>query len=225
MLIGLIVALGLTTLTMFRVSPKGLTYRQQETWISYSQVFVTQTGFPWGRLGVTDAGVTKPQPGDLSSQVADPGRLTSLAVIYSHLVTTDGVRSLMAPDHPPVGSLEAAPVLDAASGNEPLPIISIAAHSDSAKDAKRLAGAATKALVAYVERQQTRNAIPDKDRVDLVNVVRPDHAALEKGRSKAMPMIVFIVVMMATFALALVCENLRPRRAMPASSPSARTAA
>jgi hypothetical protein len=222
---GAVLGALLAFLAVARVNSHGVSWRQQPEYLSYSQVFVTQRGFPWGRLGVTDQSVTGATlPSGQSSQVADPGRLTSLAVVYSELVTSDAVRREMHKFKPPVGKLEAAPVLDV-TGHDPLPIVSIAGFSDTPQRAMKLAGSAAQGLVDYVAKQQRQNGIPVKDRVDLSIVVKADHAQLEQGRSIAMPAIVFLAVLGAAAALALVLENARPRSAEEAAPTAARHAA
>jgi hypothetical protein len=208
------VALVLAILTAARIGSSGISWRKQPNYVSYSQILVTQHGFPWGRLGVTtqpgsSAAAASAAKGS-SDQVADPGRLTSLAIIYSQLVTSDVIHRAMQRYHPPLGQLEAAPLLDS-TGQDALPIVSIAGFSNSAKHAEQLAGAAQKALVGYVIAQQDANAIPPKDRADLSVIVHADHAKLVKGRSITMSLLVFIAVVGATIAFAFALENARRR--------------
>jgi hypothetical protein len=214
--IGLIVALGLTFLSVVRVGPHGLAYRQQQKWLSYSQLFVTQAGFPWGLLGIGNGSA----PADSSVAQSDPGfadaaRLTSLAVVYSQLATTDPVRRIMQRLGAPIGQTEVAPLLD--RNANPLPIMSIAGHSDTPRHADKLAAIQATALVRYVRNQQVANGIPDHDRVQLALVQQAAHAQLEKGRSKTLPLIIFLTLMAATCALAIVLDNARPQvqRARP----------
>lgn len=199
MIVGVVVALLLALLDVVRLGPHGVGYRRGETWVSYSHVFVTQQGFPWGRLGFS---------GGASNPVADPSRLVGLASVYSALVTSDAVRATMAPLHPPVGTLQAATLLDPSNTQSALPIVSIAAFSGTKQHAMRLARVATRALIGYVDTQQAASGIPARDRVELQVVMHADHAALFKGRSLAMPILVFVAVLLAAVGLAFGLENL-----------------
>ena len=212
--LGVVIGLGLAFLSIVRVSPDGLRYRQSEEWLSYARLFVTQKGFPWGRLGV-EANTTAQAPAadDTRPQFADPGRLTSIAIIYSNLADSDPVRRLMLRGGPLYGKVQTAPVLDP-QNNEPLPLISIAAFSDTPAHAVELARRQANALVRYVEAQQQANGIPESDRVALVQVKKPGTGGdprLAKGRPMTLPIVSFLTVMVAFFGLVFVLENLRPR--------------
>jgi hypothetical protein len=218
LLTGLLIGSCLAFLSVARVSSKGLEYRQSEEWLSYGRLFVTQKGFPWGRLGVESSPTTLTAPS--SPQVADPGRLTSIAIIYSNLADSDPVRRLMLSGGPLYGKVQAAPVLDP-QNNQPLPLISIAAFSDTPAHAVELAQRQTSALVRYVQRQQAANGIPTSDRVSLVLVKRPGTGAdprLAKGRPMTLALVSFLTVMVGFCGLAFVLENLRPRASAVAGS-------
>ena len=194
-----VLAILLAFISFVRVDPLGhpvFKYRKAQQYVSYSTLFVTQHGFPWGQLNAPAS--------------ADPGRLTSLAIIYSQLATTDPVKRLLAAGGPVNGSVQVAPVLDQ-TNQEPLPLISIAAFAHSPSGAISLARRQTSALLTYIHRQQQSSATASDNRVD-VNVVRvAQYAALYKGRSLKLPLVVFFTVMIAVCSLAFVLENLRPR--------------
>jgi hypothetical protein len=218
LLTGLVLGFCLAFLSVARVSAKGIEYRQSEEWLSYARLFVTQQGFPWGRLGVEAAPTTLTTPS--SPQVADPGRLTSIAIIYSNLADSDPVRRLMLKGGPLHGKVQAAPVLDP-QNNEPLPLISIAAFSDTPAHAVELAQRQTSALVEYIRRQQIVNGIPTSDRVSLVVVKKPGTGTdprLAKGRPMTLALVSVLTVMVGFCGLAFVLENLRPRAGAVAGS-------
>lgn len=196
---GAIIAILLAFVSFVRVDPLGhpvFKYRKAQQYVSYSTLFVTQPGFPWGQLNAPAS--------------ANPERFTSLAIVYSQLATTDPVKRLLLATGPVNGSVQVAPVLDQ-TNQEPLPLISIAAFANSPSGAISLARRQTSALLTYIRRQQERSATASDNRVD-VNVVRvAQYAALFKGRSLKLPLVVFFTVMIAICALAFVLENLRPR--------------
>lgn len=222
--IGLALAVVLAGLTLFRVGPHGLTYRRQETYLSYARLLVTQQGFPWGRLGVAPAaapGVALDRRAD-PVPFADPGRLASLAQIYSNLADSDAVHALMQRFGAPPGTTEAAPLLDTRA--DALPVISIAAHASTPRRAMALAAAESKALTRFIVAEQAANGIAPTDRVKLAQIMAPGHAALEKGRSLALPVVVFVAVLLGAFGLAFLLENLWPLEVaggMPVADPPA----
>lgn len=196
---GLCAAALFAFLAVVRVSPGSgafLQYRKGEQYVSYATLFVTQPGFPWGQLD--------------APQSADPARFTSLAIVYSQLATTDPVRRLLLAGGPIRGSVQVAPVLDQ-TNQEPLPLISIAAFSDSASGAIELAKRQTAALIRFIRNQQQTNAIRSENRVDVSLVRKAQYAQLVKGRSMALPVVIFLTVLLAFCALAFVLENMRPR--------------
>jgi hypothetical protein len=209
--IGLCVAALFALISVVRIGGKPfIKYRKAEQYISYATLFVTQPGFPWGQLE--------------APQSADPGRFTSLAVVYSQLATTDPVRRRLLATGPVQGTVQVAAVLDQ-TNQEPLPLISIAAFSDSKQGAIDLARRETAALVGYIKNQQQTNAIDAGNRVD-VNVVRKaQFAQLVKGRSLALPVVIFLTVLLVFCALAFILENMRPRiRAVQATVPQQQSA-
>ena len=159
-LIGLLVAVALTFLSIFRVdSHRHLSARKSTQYVSYATVLVTQPGFPSGRLGLEpmvaaasataqtggktpQAAGTTPQatgttPQTSQGQLADLSRLTSLAILYSHLATSDPVRAIMLHHGPMNGTIQAAALPATQNGNEALPIVSIAAITDSKRQRDR----------------------------------------------------------------------------------------
>jgi hypothetical protein len=194
---GVAAAIVLAFFAAVRVRGNGLEYRSQEKWVSYSRVFVTETGFPWGAVRATSA---------------DPARFASLAILYANLADSDAVHRLAfgAPS-PSGGQVEIAPVLASQNTNDALPLISIAGISTSKRHAVALAAAETKGLLAYVGRQQNANDIASENRVVLQVVKQPTTASLLARRSQTLPIVVFLTVLIAVCALLFVLENLRPR--------------
>jgi len=245
-LVGFLLAVGLTFLSMFKVdSHRNVTYRAKEQWVSYATLFVTQKGFPWGRLPVDSTGAsttaapaaaagaglaTRSTAAAASSTSSTPqqapapdlGRLASLAVLYANLASGDAVRAIMLEKGPIVGRTESAPVSLTPGSNDVLPLISIAAISPTPAAAEELANREAAALQTYLKQQQKLEGTPPTDRVVLQLVSRADSAKVFATRSKTLPVVLFLTVIMATLGLTLVLENLRPRpRPAPAQAPPA----
>ena len=89
---GLLLAVTLFILSMVRVSPNGLEYRDEELWQNASTLFITQQGFPEGRALFPPA--EEPTTGKKANiyPYADIGRFTSLVDLYSQLANSDPVK-------------------------------------------------------------------------------------------------------------------------------------
>jgi hypothetical protein len=198
--IGILAGIFLATLSVARISPSSpyLTYRKPQTFVSFSRLLVTQTGMPWARLGTGTAAS------------ADPSRFTGLAVVWSQLATSDEVHRILLRGGPLNGTVDAGAVLDA-NTQEPLPLISIAAFSATPQAAVSLAQRETRALLTFLDRQQRQNKIAAADRVTLQPVAKPVAAKLYKARSNTLPIVIFLLMTIASIAFAFVLENLRPR--------------
>jgi hypothetical protein len=218
---GLIVAVALAALSFVRVSFAGgvlapkVTYREQEQWVSYSTLFVTQPGFPWGysiiRQPDTPEQVTA-RAKDLAPEFADPNRFASLAVLYSYLATSDPVRTIIRRDGPLRGKIQATPVVNLESGyGVTLPLIRISGISTTPPLARRLNQRATDAFRQFLADQQQASHIPRDNRVLVTVVKRAETPVLFQGRSVTLPAVVFMAVAIAVAGLALLLENLRPR--------------
>ncbi len=195
-LVGLLLACTLAFLTVFKVSPQGLQYRQQETWGDTARVLVTTK---------TDG--------------QDP---TSLAQIYATLATSDQVTRAAILRHRIPGILQA----DFGYINRTstvLPTVSVTAISASPRRAATLANDAVDALRLFVARQQADAGISPDQQATLktLNTAIPYTALVVSPRSKTPPVIVFVLVMAATIGLAFLLENVRPRtRKLPLEAES-----
>jgi len=205
--VGFLVAVALSVLSYVRVSTSGkISYRDPETWVSYETVSVTQPGFTEGRLYETGA---------------QPSRLTLLATLYSKYIDADGVQHRIWPGGAHGESVEAAPVLTApGSSQSALPLISIAAFSATPRSAQDLADRTSQALTAYIAQRQSNARVPDSQRVELQPVKRAlsNPPVLWQGRSKALPIVIFLTVMIAALGLAFILENLNPQIAVVTDS-------
>lgn len=199
---GLLLAVLAAFFAMVRISPGGetpLSLRGEKEYASYTTLFVTQSGFPWGRLaeGNTD-------------DVENAGRLASLATLYSKLADSDPVNELNKRELPATGwSIESAPILDGAGLSSPLPLVRIAALATSAELAEKTAATATASLQSFVTARQDANDIPETDRVVLQLIKGPEAAVLLQGRSFTPPIIAFLLIAMVTLALPFLLDNIR----------------
>jgi hypothetical protein len=210
-LAGLVLALCLAFLSYAKPTQHGLAYRQHEQWQSQAVILVTQARFPEGR-STQEYLPADPAKGLPAVPVGDTARLASLAVLYSEFANSDRVRQLVRDQGPVDGSIVASAYVPAtAPQGTLLPLISIAATSDSPKHAVALAGRGSEAFIEFIRDQQAAAEIPKEQRVLLQVLTRPEEATLLAGRKKTVPIIVFLTVMIAAVGLAFILENLRPR--------------
>jgi hypothetical protein len=215
--VGFVLALGLTVLTVARVSFKNgrpaVSYRQQETWQSTTRIFVTQGGNPLVRAVSTKVIPIGPQTNGTSNYVpvqSDPTRFASWAALYANLATSDDVRRFMVRKGPLPGAVQANTEQVPGLGT-PLPFLSLSGVATTPEAALVTARRATEALISYVKKQQDELKLPADQRVVLQVLNRPSGAALATARSKTRPVVVFLAAMMAVIGLVFVLENLRPR--------------
>jgi hypothetical protein len=212
--IGLALAVALAVLSLVRVSFAGglkLTYRGHETWMSQARVFVTRPGFEWGSSITGTGGEGPGNPTKINAQVSQETRLASLASLYASFATSDPVMALIERSGKIDGKIDAAPL--PATQNNPyalLPLIGIVGNADTPGASKKLAERASRALVQYIHDEQVRNRVPAAQRIKLTVINRASDTQRVSGRPKALPLLVFILVLVATVAIAFLRENLSP---------------
>jgi hypothetical protein len=206
---GILLATALAFLSYYQVSFAGgikLTPRESETWSSQSTLFVTQEGFPWGRTYLESKITIE---GAAPTALGDPGRFQGLAVLYAELANSDEVHARMMRGGPIEGTLEAVPVVPPVE-SPPLPLIRLAATSDSPQGAIAVAQRYTRAFRAFITEEQDAADIPADQRVRLEVTQQASKPELLAGRGLTLPLMVFISVMCAVAGLVFVLENLRP---------------
>jgi hypothetical protein len=199
-------------------------WRQKLVYSSLSMVYVTQPGFPEGRVlaaqgaaiatqGAAAQGAAKGQAGGQQQQTpffADPSRFSGLTLLYSFLLSSQEIKGLMGPLPP--GSEVSSSQITSGSGSkaQALPLLQVDAHATDPADAKRLNGEAISALKRYVTARQQKNGILDKDRVQLSVITPPQTPTVFQGRSYTGAVVLFLLCAMLGIALAYVWENLYP---------------
>lgn len=114
----------------------------------------------------------------------------------------------------PPGAVIAAPVVSYALGNTyALPMLTITGVATVPTQAIGLARLGSDAFRLYLERQQRDAGIPPEQRVlvTVLNRANPTTVAVLQPRKRTIPIMVFMAVMAATFGVALILENVRPR--------------
>jgi hypothetical protein len=213
--VGAMLGIALAVLSFVQVNPSGeprFRYRQDQQWVSYATLFVTQKGFPWGQLSTDEGPANRGARKTTGKYVGDPNRFSNLAVLYAQLATSDQVRELLRAAHAPKGQIDAAAVMSNQSNlSDPLPMVRIMAVSDTPRHAIALVVRTTDSFQRFLEAQQSRNEIAPDNRVLVTVLKRYDKPQLLTGRSMTLPVVVFLAVMILVSALVFVLENMRPR--------------
>jgi hypothetical protein len=213
LLVGLLLATAISAYSFLRIGPDGVSYRQGETYLSASTLFVTQAGFPWGR-SVLDEMIrvqsAEGTPDTFVPKYGDPGRYSGLAALYAELAKGDAVqREVMKTSGP--GEYYDASVVKSVDAGASLPMIYMKGYGPSAEASIAMANRAADAFREYLADQQGREDIPENKRVEVVVTQRAGGAEVFEARSFVRPIFLFLLISMAFLALAFGLENLRPR--------------
>jgi hypothetical protein len=204
-IVGLLLSITLAFLATFDVP--SMQRRGTEKYQSISSLFVTQEGFPWGR--VTLPGVVTDASGKSSStqldggngiQFADPGRFSNLARLYSILSISDLVRRDL-PGHPTQDQISTRVLDTSGNGSGVLPIIAITTFAGTAKGAQDLNSAVVRALSKLLTDKQQAAGIAGKDRVQLSLIDKPSPPTLFQGRSKLPALLALMLGVLGTLAV------------------------
>lgn len=208
---GLLLACALALLSYVRPSSSGFSYRQDEQWASYATVLVSGPEFALSSSGIDGTGDPRAQVDRLGVQQAAQARYTALAILYSKLADSDAVKKILRRDGPILGYVEAAAVTTSDNDSDALPLISVAAVSNTPERARSLAQRELAALQEFLSDDQSAKNVAVDKRVSLGVVKQPGKAVLLQGRSKTLPIVIFLTVVLAVIGLAFVLENMRPR--------------
>lgn len=199
---GLIVAVLAAFFALVRVDPAGspvLSLRGEGQYVSYTTIFVTQEGFPWGRL-----------PTDDEEGGVDAARLAGLATLYTKLVDSDPVADLTKAVLPETGwSIESTVLLDDGGIAQALPLIRIAGLANTPALAELTAATVADSLMTYVSQRQQGAQIPQDERVVLQLIKGPDEAVTLAGRSFTFPIVIFLLLSMLSLAAPFLIDNIR----------------
>ena len=204
--VGIVASVALAVFSFVRISPSGIGYRTNETWINQSTLLVTQTGFHEGR----SRGGNAPDTG--------LERFSTLVDLYAALVESDEVVNLLVKrglvDRKDVVNGElpvvATPVVSPNGASTPL--MTISGSATSAKKATALTVGATRAFIDTLERRQATAGIPPSQRTLVQVVRRSSEPQLTAPRSKSLPIVVLLAGLSATIAAAFVRDNSRRRQ-------------
>lgn len=216
-IVGVALTLVLSVMASYKVSLSGgfkMEARGESVWSSDSSMLVTQLGFPEGRVTLPEApelktdatGEAAATPAD-QLQFADPNRFGGLADLYSQLAMSDRVR-LRTPEKATPTQVTAG-ALQGASGGVILPVIKLTTSAATQKGAQDLNQHMIEALRGTLKEDQTKNHVPEKQRVELVMLNAPSAGYLLSGPSKTTSLLAFVLGLLGTLALTHLLAALR----------------
>ncbi|HEY7561805.1 MAG TPA: hypothetical protein VH650_06495 [Gaiellaceae bacterium] len=224
-IVGIALAAVLALSSYYTIGRNGLTHREGQTWESAATISVdpknyflygrsispeTAQALDQARAGSPEA-LTEIYKNLDPAEFADAGNLTSTAIIYLKLATSDAVINRIREDGkgPLGGTLQTFPVL--AGGETPVPMIIFDAVAPTPEAAVSLAQRHVAAFKDFVTHEQNASGIPQDERVVVNTVNAPQSATLLEDRKKTRPILIFLTGLIAVLGLAFVLENLRPR--------------
>ena len=211
LLATLVSVASLARISLDGVTPK-LTYRDQESWTSASTLFITQSGFPWGRAILDDMITIETEGAEPVTvpKYGDPGRYSGLAALYAELAKSDGVQAAVMKNSQP-GEFVEPMVVQSPGSNTALPLMTLKAFGPTPESAMDVAQRASKAFRNFLDREQAANGIPAEKRIKVVVTQKATNPELFEKRSIVRPVFLFLLINMGFLALAFALENLRPR--------------
>jgi hypothetical protein len=207
-LVGLLLACALTFFAVARVnfSNRSVSYRQGQTYQAEERLYLnTHGGVPFR----TTTAKVDPKTGNIyyPPNLVPPTSLGPTAILYAQLANSDLLKDV-ARRLP--GKYLASPV--ATNGNPPvnLPFLAIDGFASTPEKAIRTANGISEAFISYVANNQVLAKVPLAQRVALTVTTKATSAKVSAGRHFTGPIIIFLVVLIATLGLAFLLENLRP---------------
>jgi hypothetical protein len=223
---GFILAVVVAVLASFQVSTSGLSWRSEQTFTSTSTLFVTQSGFPWGRVTLPTASLTPSTGGAPANEggastttgqerreYGAPERFSDLAVVYSFIARSDQVRDLVMP-RPQPDQIVISPVINPTTGAA-LPLLLNETHAFDQETAMRLNEGVIDALRSYLAKEQEASDIPASQRVRVQVLNPPTPVGVTEARTYMGSVVAFILVLAAAVALAYLLENVRRSAPVP----------
>jgi hypothetical protein len=212
-ILAVLFGIGLAVLAAYQVP--SMERRGVEVWSVESDTLVTQPGFPEGR--VTLPPQVAPVPGEDTAETtkqnlefADPGRFSSLALLYSVLAQSDQVRARIPTPTAP-GQVQARAYDVTGTGSTFLPIIKLTTTAGSPQAAMKLNMEAQQGLKDLIEEQQRDNDIAPNQRVRLSALNEPTQPMMISGPSLTPSILALMLCLLGAVALAHILEALRPR--------------
>jgi len=196
--------------------PPSLEKRAQVTYTASARLLVTSAEAPYFRTIVTREISGE---GDAETQefagAPDIGTLITTANLYPILIESDEVEELRQEMAGPLqGSVTTRAIYEVNSPSRfelsQVPVVEIFGHSSTFAGAVGITQATVDAFQVYVNRTQDRAGLQRQERILLQQIQRPAGAVASGGSSLSLPLMLFVVIAGAFFALAILLDRLFP---------------
>jgi hypothetical protein len=196
---GCALAFVLTFLTVarFQTSAPFVTYRQSQTYQATGQLLLSENGCSYY--------CSSPSSSTPSTD------LSQLAILYAQLANSDIVRGRVLRFGAKGSPTYTANAVEDPITSSSLPIIAINGLATSPREATLIAHRASLAFGAYLAAHQI--TVPDRNRIKLTAITLPNRPFVVKGRKLTVPIVVLLSLLILTFGLAFVLDNLKPEAA------------
>ncbi len=225
----LVLGVGIATIaavmSVYRIDffsiPPSFERKAETTYTAYSRLLVTNDQAPYLRTRV-DNEVTGPD-GSVSvySNSPDISTLITAANLYPILIASDEVlklRSEMAGPLP--GSITSRAIYEVSSPSRfelsQVPVVEVYGHADTGANAVEITKATVAAFLVYVNDLQDDAALSRRDRILIQELQAPDGAVASGGTSLSLPLMLFLLIVAAFVALAILLDRLFPAGLLPA---------
>ncbi len=231
--IGVVVGIALAVVMVYNVPD--FTTREQPEYTATARLFVTSPEGQYLRLSVprsVDAGSTEGNQGSngagggpaVLNVPPDYEPLLAAANVYPLLIESDEVSSLRTKLFGPLDGTVSANAYSAVSTPQrfalaQVPVIDIFATSATGLGAITLADKTAEAFKRYILQQQDRANLSPAERIQIQSLRAPRDVYVVGGPSYGIPTLVAIAVIAAFCMLAVVIDQLVPRRAQVLQRP------
>ena len=217
LVLGLGVAAIAAILSVYRVdlSSMGLEKKAQLTYTASSRLLVTSDEAPYVRHSITRDVAGADGSTQEYTSAPDIGTLISAANLYPILIESDEVakiRDEMAGPLP--GSVTTRAIYEVNSPSRfelsQVPVVEVFGHAGTAGGAVAITQATVEAFRAYVDESQDAAGLRKQERILVQEIQQPAGAAASGGSSASLPLMLFVLIAAAFFALAILLDRLFP---------------
>jgi hypothetical protein len=217
LVLGVGVAAIAAILAVYRVdfSSMSLEKKAQLTYTASSRLLVTSDEAPYLRHSITRDVAGADGSTQEYTSAPDIGTLISAANLYPILIESDEVQELREEMAGPLpGSVSTRAIYEVNSPSRfelsQVPVVEVFGSAGTAAGAVAITQATVDAFRAYVNQTQNAAGLRRQERILIQEIQKPSGAAATGGSSASLPLMLFVVIAAAFFALAILLDRLFP---------------
>jgi hypothetical protein len=204
-------------LAVYRVdfSSMGLEKKAQLTYTASSRLLVTSDEAPYLRHSITRDVAGADGTTQEYTSAPDIGTLISAANLYPILIESDEVQELREEMAGPLpGSVSTRAIYEVNSPSRfelsQVPVVEVFGSAGTSADAVAITQATVDAFRAYVHQTQNAAGLRRQERILIQEIQQPAGATATGGTSASLPLMLFVLIAAAFFALAILLDRLFP---------------